>query len=126
MERTECEIKEELAGKNENMKVIAWYYDQLKIYETLEEFLEDDIILSRRLHHLRVFNEDEEYYYWRKRSGEFKCRFQNDTESEKEFKDENIKLLGSVAPYTKAMVRHYYADDYSGFVDSRYVQIGIE
>lgn len=112
--------------------VCLWLYDDYREYKDFKDFLNDDIQhLDRRLHHIRIFNEDEEYHYWRNKDGEIDGRYRKDVDAvgglpydhEEEKKivhymhEENLMI----DKRKSILIRNYY--DENGFIDLRYAKI---
>lgn len=123
MEQTATDIKTKLKSLSQEMTAIVWLYDGVKVYENLTDFLAEDVDIDKRLHHIRVFNEEQEYYIWRSREGGFDSRLRQDDVGVP-YTDETVELnKNAIKTHKKATMRHYYTEDYSGYIDSRYVKL---
>lgn len=129
MDRTTTDIVTELKELPQTLTTVAWLYDGVHIFQELKDFLEqcatDSIVLERRLDHVRIFDESQEYHFWRDRKGGFCSRHRKDDENDGKtatYVEESIRLSGAHG-YKKATVRHYMDADFKGFIDSRYTNI---
>lgn len=120
-------IKNSIASIKEECTAFVWTYKTVLYYENLSELNKylEEIKIEKQLVELRVFNENEEYYFWRTGDGIFKYRHRSDKEiSSDTFQTSTLKIRTSILKEMELATRNYYAEDFSGFIDSRFVTVG--
>lgn len=109
--------------KNES-SAFLWTYKKIEYLENMDLLAKYllDLDISKQLVELRIFNQNEEYYFWRTGDEIFNFRHRVDDENDTH-KDKTLKILTTVLKEVDLITRNYYSEDYSGFIDSRFVKI---
>lgn len=106
----------------------VWTYTAIKYFdrqEALKSYLNENLI-SKQLVEMRIFNADEEFFFWRTGDNVFGFRYRKDSKLLAETKDSTVKLranIAEIAAKDTLITRNYLADDCSGYIDSRFVKM---